>query len=52
MFRSGGRAEAAARNIADAFAVAGMHSEICVFIRDGSLAGRYLCPPEPNRPGL
>ena len=46
MFRSGGRAEAAARNIAQAFAAVGLHSELRVFIRDGSLAGHFICPPE------
>lgn len=46
MFCSGGRAEAAARDLASAFAAAGEHSEVRVFLRDGSLAGRYVCAPE------
>jgi hypothetical protein len=44
-FERGGRAEAAARALADQFAERGRHAEVQVFLRDGALAGRYDHPP-------
>ena len=47
LFDRGGRAEAAARRIADHYADAGRPAEVRVFLRDGALAGRYLHPSSP-----
>lgn len=47
VFRSGGRAEAAARRLADRYARAGEPAEIRIFLRDGSLAGRLDFPARP-----
>jgi hypothetical protein len=41
-FQAGGRAEAAARSIADRQANAGRPAEVRVFLRDGTLAGSFL----------
>ena len=47
-FEKGGRAEAAARALADRFAARGRPAEVRIFLRDGALAGRYLhAPGEP-----
>jgi hypothetical protein len=43
-FTTGARAEAAAREIAGRFADAGEPVELRVYLRDGALAGRFLCP--------
>ena len=43
-FEGGGRAEAAARALADRYADAGRHAEVQIFLRDGDLAGRFLHP--------
>ena len=45
LFDSGGRAEAAARRLADQFAEAGHHAEVEVYLRDGALAGRHVHRP-------
>jgi hypothetical protein len=45
MFRSGAKAEAAARDLGGAFAQRGAAAEIHIYLRDGSLAGRFVCPP-------
>lgn len=57
MFLSGAEAETAARKLARRYADAGQLAEIEVFLRDGSLAGRYLSAPDlgdvavrPSRP--
>ena len=42
-FRSGARAEAAARRLASRIAAIGEAVEIRIFLRDGSLAGRFVC---------
>ena len=42
-FRSGATAEAAARQLGDALARGGQSAEIQIFLRDGSLAERFLC---------
>jgi hypothetical protein len=44
VFRSGATAQAAARQLGDAIARGGQAAEIQVFLRDGSLAERFLCP--------
>lgn len=52
LFRQGGRAERAARRLAHALAARGEYVELRVHARDGSLAGRFVCPPPspPPRP--
>lgn len=42
VFQKGGRAEAAARSLADRYARAGRSAEVSIFLRDGALAGRFL----------
>jgi hypothetical protein len=44
MFSSGARAEDAAMVLAKRLALAGQASEISVFLRNGTLAGRFACP--------
>jgi hypothetical protein len=44
MFLSGAKAEAAARRLADTLARGGETAEICIFLRDGQLAGRFVRP--------
>jgi hypothetical protein len=46
MFLSGAEAEAAARALAQRYSDAGQRTEIRVFLRDGSLAGRYVGVPD------
>ncbi len=46
MFLSGADAESAARSLARRYSDAGQPTEIEVFLRDGSLAGRYVAVPE------
>lgn len=45
MFLSGAKAEAAARQLGRTAASRGVASEVLIFLRDGSLAGRVVCPP-------
>jgi hypothetical protein len=45
VFLSGARAEDAARRLAEAMADAGHPAEIRIVLRDGSLAGRFICTP-------
>jgi len=45
MFRSGAKAEAAARDLGGAFAQRGSAAEIHIYLRDGSLGGRFVCTP-------
>ena len=45
LFRNGGRAERAARRLAHALAARGEFVELRIHLRDGSLAGRFVCPP-------
>jgi hypothetical protein len=42
-FQSGATAEAAARQLGEAIARGGQPVEIRIFLRDGSLAGRFAC---------
>ena len=44
-FQSGATAEAAARQLGGAIARGGQAAEIRIFLRDGSLAGRFVCAP-------
>ena len=46
-FLSGAKAEAAARRLGVKLADEGEAAEIQIFLRDGSLAGRFVCTPEP-----
>ncbi len=46
MFLGGAEAEAAARSLAQRYADAGQTTEIEVFLRDGTLAGRYVSVPD------
>ncbi len=43
IFRSGARAEDAARSLGARFADAGYASEITIFLRNGAIAGRFVC---------
>jgi hypothetical protein len=45
VFRSGGRAEAAARALGERLAADGQPAAICIFDRTGALAGRFVCAP-------
>ena len=47
-FQSGATAEAIARQLGLAIARGGRPAEVRIFLRDGSLAGRFLCPPTSN----
>ena len=42
IFEAGGRAEAAARALADRYARSGSAAEVQIFLRNGDLAGRFL----------
>lgn len=42
IFEAGGRAEAAARALADRYARAGNPAEVSIFLRNGDLAGRFM----------
>ncbi len=44
MFRSGAKAEAAARKLGQTLARNGAPAEIQIFLRGGALAGRFVCP--------
>ena len=46
IFISGAKAEDAARRLGARFSNAGAPAEIRIFLRDGSLAGRFVCAPE------
>ncbi|HEY9236735.1 MULTISPECIES: hypothetical protein [Phenylobacterium] len=45
VFEAGGRAEAAARALADRYASAGALAEVSIYLRNGDLAGRFLHAP-------
>jgi len=47
-FQSGATAEAIARQLGQAIARDGRPAEVRIFLRDGALAGRFLCPPTAN----
>lgn len=42
IFEAGGRAEAAARALADRYARSGAAAEVSIFLRNGDLAGRFM----------
>jgi hypothetical protein len=44
LFASGAKAEDAALRLGARLADAGQPTEIQVYLRDGALAGRFLCP--------
>ena len=46
VFLSGAKAEDAARALGLALAEAGEQAEIIITLRDGSLAGRFVCVPQ------
>lgn len=46
IFRSGSRAEDAAKNLGARLAEAGYPSEITIFLRDGAIGGRFICSAE------
>lgn len=45
IFEAGGRAEAAARALADRYAKAGALAEVSIFMRNGDLAGKFVHAP-------
>jgi hypothetical protein len=49
-FRSGAKAEVAARAIAEGLADQGISTEIHIFLRDGARAGKFICAPERRSP--
>jgi hypothetical protein len=46
LFTSGAKAERAARKLGVTLARTGSPTEIQIYLRDGSLGGRFLCPAE------
>ena len=46
LFRSGARAEDAARSLGARLAGAGYPSEVTIFLRNGAVGGRFICPAE------
>lgn len=51
LFASGAKAEDAAKRLGARLSDAGAAAEIRIYLRDGSLAGRFLCTPEWNAAG-
>ncbi|HVY35572.1 MAG TPA: hypothetical protein VG960_14255 [Caulobacteraceae bacterium] len=45
-FFSGAKAESAARRMGRTITQGGDTAEIRIFLRDGSLAARFVCPPQ------
>ena len=45
LFASGGKAEAAAQSLGRRVAGSGRTAQIEIWVRDGTLAGRFVCPP-------
>ena len=52
LFRSGGRAEAAARRLGKHLAAAGEPCEIRIHDRNGDLVGRFACPVPTASPTI
>ena len=50
VFFSGAKAEAAARCLAETIARRGETAEVRIFLRDGSMAGRFACAPMVGLP--
>ena len=44
MFLSGAKAESAARRMGRTLAKSGVTADIRIFLRDGALAARFVCP--------
>jgi hypothetical protein len=44
LFQAGAKAESAARALARRYAADGVSVEVAIFLRDGTLAGRFLHP--------
>ena len=44
-FRTGAQAETAAKDLAGRLSDAGQGSEIVIFLRDGTVGGRFVGPP-------
>jgi hypothetical protein len=44
LFAAGAKAEAAARDLARRYAARGESTEVAIFLRDGTMAGRFLHP--------
>jgi hypothetical protein len=49
LFFSGAKAESTARNLAEKIAHSGQAAQVEVRLRDGSLAGRFVCSPASVR---
>lgn len=49
VFRSGGAAERAGRNLAERLAFAGEPAELQLRLKDGTSAGRFICLPPTGR---
>ena len=45
MFLSGAKAERAAKRLGEKLAAEGQTAEIRIFLRDGALAGQFVCSP-------
>jgi hypothetical protein len=45
VFFSGAKAEAAARRLGETIARRGETAEIRIYLRDGTIAGRFVCAP-------
>ena len=45
LFLSGAKAESTARGLAEKIAISGEYAEVQVRLRDGTLAGRFVCAP-------
>ncbi|CAN5268628.1 hypothetical protein BH11PSE2_BH11PSE2_05730 [soil metagenome] len=45
LFLSGAKAEGAARRLGEKLAAGGEAAEIQIYLRDGALAGRFVCAP-------
>lgn len=52
IFASGARAEDAARQLGARLARAGKPAEVRVYLRDGSLAGRFVCMADEPMEGV
>ncbi|MEO8926059.1 MAG: hypothetical protein ABI306_02750 [Caulobacteraceae bacterium] len=48
VFASGAKAEDAALRLGARLAAAGDPTEIRIYLRDGALGGRFLCPARPE----
>ncbi|HTX49298.1 MAG TPA: hypothetical protein VME40_07910 [Caulobacteraceae bacterium] len=50
LFKSGARAERAARSLGERLAAAGQAAEVCIRARDGAVVGRFVCARTPTAP--